>query len=74
VTSMISVEIQQFGRRLARHRKAQGLTQKALAAKAGYHQPSISAIENGSNDPRLSTVLRLARALKIRPEKLLKGR
>lgn len=38
-----------------------GLTQRALAARAGVPQPTIAAIERGRQDPRYGTLARLVR-------------
>ncbi len=40
-------------------RRHAGLTQRALAQKAGVPQPQIARIERGSVSPRLSTMERL---------------
>ena len=40
-------------------RRRAGLTQRALAAKAGVPQPAIARIERGAVSPRLDTVLPL---------------
>lgn len=42
---------------LARH--AGGLTQRALAARAGLHQPNLAAVESGRRDATFSTVAQL---------------
>ncbi|HEV2010479.1 MAG TPA: helix-turn-helix domain-containing protein [Candidatus Limnocylindria bacterium] len=39
-----------------------GLTQRALAARAGVPQPTVAAIESGRQDPRYRTLERLVRA------------
>lgn len=44
-------------------REAHGLTQAALASRAGVRQATISEIEGGQLDPRVSTVKALADAL-----------
>ena len=41
-------------------RKASGLTQKELAEKTGIAQGDISKLENGSANPSLKTLQRLA--------------
>lgn len=57
---------QRYDLRTARRRA--GLTQIALARRAGIQQGMISKLENGLvPDPRFSTVLNLARALKVEP-------
>lgn len=44
-------------------RRAAGLTQAALAEKSGQRSATISDIESGKTDPRLSTLKALAGAL-----------
>ena len=44
-------------------RKAAAMTQAALAAKSGQRPATISNIESGKTDPRLSTLAALANAL-----------
>ncbi len=39
-----------------------GLTQRALAERAGVPQPTVAAIETGRQDPRYRTLERLIRA------------
>jgi transcriptional regulator with XRE-family HTH domain len=59
-------EIEMFApRRLTQHRKRAGLTQRQLAIKSGIRQNTISAIECGVQEPRLSTLVELAKALEV---------
>jgi len=44
-------------------RKASGLTQEQLAVKAGLNRMTVQRLESGTLDPRLSTVLEMARAM-----------
>jgi transcriptional regulator with XRE-family HTH domain len=44
-------------------RQQQGITQSALGEKLGLPQSHVSKIEQGANDPRLSTVTDMARVL-----------
>ena len=46
-------------------RKARGLSQRALGAKAGVPQSHISKIENGAVDLRTSSLVELARVLDL---------
>lgn len=45
---------------LAQARKEAGLSQGELADRVGISQPALSKIESGTNDPRLTTVRRIA--------------
>ncbi len=47
---------------LRQARARSGLSQRALAARAGIAQPMISAIERGLQDPRHGTLDKLLRA------------
>jgi HTH-type transcriptional regulator/antitoxin HipB len=49
----------QLGNWVRTRRKELGLTQAALAAKAGLRQATISQIETGSNATRIDTLLRV---------------
>jgi len=51
-------------------RKASGLTQKELAEKTGIAQSDISKLENGTSNPSLRTLRRLAEGMgmKVRIE------
>lgn len=62
-----------FAANLRRRRSDAGLSQEALAAAARLHRTEISLLERSERDPRLTTIVRLARALRIRPADLLDG-
>jgi transcriptional regulator with XRE-family HTH domain len=53
-------------------RRERGLTQAALAEKAGIAQPRIAEIEAGDANPRLRTLTRLAVALEVTVGDLLR--
>jgi predicted transcriptional regulator len=48
-------------------RRERRITQKALGQRMGLPQSHISAIEGGKVDPRLSSILELARLLELEP-------
>lgn len=54
-----------FAANLRQRRKALGLSQEALGARANIQMADISRYESGSRDPRISTVARLAEALEL---------
>ena len=56
---------EQIAHTLRSARKARGLSQRALGAKAGVPQSHISKIENGTVDLRLSSLVELARVLDL---------
>ncbi len=60
-----------FGWRLRELRNRQELSQDALAQAADIHSTAIGRMERGAREPRLSTILRLADALDVRPGELL---
>lgn len=64
---------EQFAVNLHRLRTAAELSQEALSDISGLHSTEISRLERGVRDPRLSTIVRLARALHVEPGLLLAG-
>jgi transcriptional regulator with XRE-family HTH domain len=67
-----------FAHRLATIRRAREMSQEELAHRAGIHRNAVSNLERGVGnhqpfvaDPRLSTVYRLAKALRVAPVLLL---
>jgi transcriptional regulator with XRE-family HTH domain len=52
-------------------RLERGLSQEALGDAAGLHRTEISLLERGAREPRLTTIVRVARALKVRPAELI---
>jgi transcriptional regulator with XRE-family HTH domain len=62
-----------FGREVRRRREALGLTLEQLAESSKLTPNYIGTIENGKRDPSLSTVLALARGLRVPPAELFGG-
>jgi transcriptional regulator with XRE-family HTH domain len=52
-------------------REERGATQEALAKKAGLSLGYIARLEIGRHDPSLSTLIKLAKALKVTVGKLV---
>jgi transcriptional regulator with XRE-family HTH domain len=60
-----------LGENLREARKKLGLTQEQVAERSGVQAGEVSRIEAGKRDPQVSTVLKLARAVEVRPGQLL---
>jgi transcriptional regulator with XRE-family HTH domain len=60
-----------FGQRLRELRAECGVSQDTLALTTGIHSTAIGRIERGGREPRLGTILRLARGLDVPPGTLL---
>lgn len=60
-----------FGEALREARHAAGKSQEALALDAGLERNFVSLIENGRNQPTITTVFKLAMALGIAPSALV---
>jgi len=60
-----------FAVRLKRLRERKGLTQEALAAKAGISRAYLARLEMGRHDPPLSRVRKLAKALRVKVGRLV---
>ncbi len=58
---------------LRRLRSAQGYSQEDLAERTGLHASEISRLERGAREPRLGTIVKLARGLGVPAERLVKG-
>ncbi|MGV8898725.1 MAG: helix-turn-helix domain-containing protein [Burkholderiaceae bacterium] len=68
----MELSIQQiFGRVLRQLRRDAGLTQEALGLEANLQRNYISSIELGEKQPSLTSIFKLAAALKIKPGKLM---
>jgi len=61
-----------LGRNIKRVRKEKGLIQADIAKAVGVSSPYLSNIENGKVNPTLTTLSKLAKALGISIEKLIK--
>lgn len=62
------------GANIRRIRRERGLSQAALAERAGSSASYVSLIERGNANPRLETITALAAALGVSPVELLKIR
>lgn len=66
-------DLQRFGKRVREFRLRVGLSQEEFADRAGLHRTYIGGIERGERNVGVLNILKLARALKLRPADLLNG-
>ena len=64
---------EQFASNLRSARDRAGLSQEELSNRSGLHSTEISRLERGVREPRLGTIVRLARGLGLAPADLLAG-
>jgi transcriptional regulator with XRE-family HTH domain len=64
--------VQRLGENVRRLRNAKGLSQEALALDAGMKRSYLSDLERGTRNPSVRALGRLADALKVEPEELVK--
>ncbi len=62
---MMHPTVTDIGRALRAARKAEGLSQRALSDRIGLTQAQISKFENGRADPRLSSLVEVARGVGV---------
>ena len=63
-----------FLKNLVKIRKGKGLTQESLARKADISFHTLVKIESGGiKNPRIETVIKLAKALGVSIDKLIEG-
>lgn len=62
-----------FGKKVAEVRKSRGVTQQELAERINMSVVAIAYIETGKRWARLSTLSKIAKALKVNIGDLFKG-
>lgn len=62
-----------FASNLYKERKRLNLSQEALGHSCDLNMSEISRLERSRRDPRLATIVKLAKALEIPPSQLLDG-
>jgi transcriptional regulator with XRE-family HTH domain len=62
-----------FGDNVRRLRQAAGMSQERLGFASDLHPTEISRLERAVREPRLGTIVRVARALGVPASELLEG-
>lgn len=65
--------LEKFGERVREERLKQSLSQEGLAEKAGVHRTYIGMIERAEKNITLTNIEKIAKALGVAIENLLKG-
>ena len=60
-----------FGNRVREVRARKSLSQDDLSRATDVHSTAIGRMERGSREPRLTTILKLARGLEVKPGELI---
>ncbi|MFZ0946463.1 MAG: helix-turn-helix transcriptional regulator [Syntrophobacteraceae bacterium] len=69
---MKSAILVKFGQRVRQERTTRKLSQEQLAELAGVHRTYIGMIERGEKNITLESIEKLAKALELKPEELLR--
>lgn len=62
-----------FRSNLCRLRRLSALSQEQLAFRSSLHRTAISLMERGERIPRIDTLVKLAAAIEVTPNDLLRG-
>ncbi len=65
-------EAEKLGRNLKRIRTEKGISQVDIARSLGVSRGFVSNVENGKTNPTLATITKLATAIGVTPDQLLK--
>ena len=71
MTDEATQTLKDVGARIRQAREAAGLRLYELALLSGFSAPALSLIETGKRDLRLSSLFRLAAALRLNPADLI---
>ncbi|HEX4860156.1 MAG TPA: helix-turn-helix transcriptional regulator [Rhizomicrobium sp.] len=62
-----------FGQEIRKRRKALDISQEELGFRAGLHRNYIGYVERAEENATVKQVIKIARALKLRPSELVRG-
>jgi transcriptional regulator with XRE-family HTH domain len=62
-----------FGREVRKRREALEISQEELGFRAGLHRNYIGYVERAECNATMKRVVKIARALKLRPSELVRG-
>jgi len=65
-------ELKQVGKNIKKHRLKRGFTQLDLAAACDFEESAIGRLENGKTNPTFKTLLKIAKALDVSLQILVK--
>jgi transcriptional regulator with XRE-family HTH domain len=68
---MVTLACMTLGSEVRRRRLALGLTLEDLSERSGLSPHYLSTLETGRRDPHVSTLLAVAKALRVEPAELL---
>jgi transcriptional regulator with XRE-family HTH domain len=68
----VTSESKKLGKNLKMIRLTKGITQGDISRTLGFGRGYVSNIENGKTNPTLSTIAKLARAIGVSVDELLK--
>lgn len=63
--------LRRFGQKVRAERKRRGLSQEALALECGLDRTYVGGVERGERNISLLNIVKIAKALRIKPGKLL---
>jgi len=72
INSFMKNEVLQFGKKLKDIRLKKNLSQSDIARILGVHRSYISGLERGGRNPSLMTVHKVAKAMSVSANELLK--
>ncbi len=64
---------ERFAANMRRLREKRGQSQEAFALTADIHRTEVTKLESGRRDPKLATIVKVARALEVSLAELLDG-